>query len=425
MVSDGHLLVIGGPGSGKTTVSILKAAKIAELILRPEQKILFLSFARATVSRVVEAIEYEQKIPKAQRTRIEVETYHSFFWRILKTHGYLMGLPRKLSILTPPNEAISLSAIRKEYPAAYKLDAAQKQQKKQREAAELTRIAHEDGRICFDLFSQFIGDILHGSARIRNLLATMFPFIILDEFQDTNASQWRVVQALGENSTLFALADPEQRIYDWIGADPQRLNHFKQSFNPEEVDLSTDNHRSPGTDIALFGNDILSGNFRQQPYVGISIVKYPGNEQQAWSSLITTTYAARARLIKLGVSNWSIAILVPTKRMTRLVSDAFRSPPANLTAIYHTAVIDMEAAILAAEIIAFLMQPDIDGLHFKKFILLLCNYFHGRGGDSPSKTDLDQAENIQKSHADYLTRKAQGKPIRGKSILISILEGYQ
>ena len=76
MAADGHLLVTGGPGSGKTTVSILKAAQIAGRDLRPGQKLLFLSFARATVSRVIEAIEYEQKIPREQKKRIDVETYH-------------------------------------------------------------------------------------------------------------------------------------------------------------------------------------------------------------------------------------------------------------------------------------------------------------------------------------------------------------
>ena len=51
----------------------------------------------------------------------------------------------------------------------------------------------------------------------------MYPVIILDEFQDTNAEQWCDVQALGQFSTLLALADPEQRIYDFIGAEPEEL----------------------------------------------------------------------------------------------------------------------------------------------------------------------------------------------------------
>ena len=90
----GHMLVTGGPGSGKTTIAILKAADVAERELATGQKVLFLSFARATVSRVLQAIQYEQEIPALLQQQIEVDTYHSFFWRILKSHGYLIGLPR-------------------------------------------------------------------------------------------------------------------------------------------------------------------------------------------------------------------------------------------------------------------------------------------------------------------------------------------
>jgi DNA helicase-2/ATP-dependent DNA helicase PcrA len=128
--AEGHQLVTGGPGSGKTTVSILKAAKIAHEDLKPGQHILFLSFARATVSRVLEAIDEESAITREERRRIEVDTYHSFFWRILKTHGYLVGFPRRMTILTPPNEAIALSSVRSGYKTAKKLSDAEKAEKR-------------------------------------------------------------------------------------------------------------------------------------------------------------------------------------------------------------------------------------------------------------------------------------------------------
>jgi DNA helicase-2/ATP-dependent DNA helicase PcrA len=424
MITDGHLLVTGGPGSGKTTVSILKAADIADQKLRPGQKILFLSFARATVSRVIEAIEYEQKIPREHKKRIDVETYHSFFWRMLKTHGYLVGLPRRLSILTPPNEAIALSTIRGSYAAESKLSKQEKAEKCGKEDAELLRLAVKEGRICFNLFAKYTGDILHGSARIRKLIAIMYPVIILDEFQDTNAQQWRVVQALGEHSTLLALADPEQRIYDWIGADPERLNHLKAAFTPTEFDLSTVNYRSPGTDIVAFGNDILKGKFREEPYLGVQILLYSPNDNEAYTALVTTTYKARKRLVESGQIPWSLAILVPTKKMTRLVADAFRAPPAGMKEIPHKAAIEMEAAILGAEIVAFLMQPDTDGRHFEQFIGLLRSYFHGKGGDTPKTGDLKEAEAIGNAYEEWIARQTAGKEVKKNSILVNVFGVY-
>lgn len=416
----------GGPGSGKTTISILKAAGIAETKLKTAQKVLFLSFARATVSRVIEAIEHEQKIPDAQKRQIEVDTYHAFFWRILKTHGYLVGLPRRLDLLAPPTEAIALAGIRAEYPGKPKVSELQKAEKKAREEAERKRLAFDEGRICFDLFAPLVGDLLVASARVRRVVAIMYPFIILDEFQDTNAGQWRVVEELGRSSTLIALADPQQRIYDWIGADPKRLDHFKAAFETTSVDLSTDNHRSAGTDIAAFGNDILVGKWRQEKYLGIDVEVYDsGGAAQPMTALIKATYLARKRLVEGGRRGWSLAILVPTKRMTRLVSDSFLAPPAMMTPIEHVATLEREAAILAAEAIALLLEPDLDGMHFAKSVQLLCNFFQGKGGNVPTKGDMDEAANIKKAFEESILRRAQGKATRANSVISAISEAYQ
>ena len=177
------MLVKGGPGSGKTTVAIIKAADLAQKQLKPEQRILFLSFARATVSRVLQAIQYEQKIPAALQQKIEVDTYHSFFWRILKSHGYLIGLPRYVAIMTPPQASIALSDIRSQY--GRKATKEQKLERSMRETAERERLAKIEGRICFDLFALYAGQILAESERVRALVSNRYPVIVLDEFQDT------------------------------------------------------------------------------------------------------------------------------------------------------------------------------------------------------------------------------------------------
>lgn len=425
MDRSGHQLITGGPGSGKTTISILKAAQVVNSDLPAGGKVLFLSFARATIARVVEAIEFEQRIPREQKRRIDVETYHSFFWRVIRAHGYLIGLPRRLSILTPPNEAIALSSLRNGYPPDSKLSDEKRVEKAAKETEERRRAAFGEGLVCFDLFAPVVAKIVESSVRVRDLLSTMYPLIILDEFQDTNSEQWRVVRALGERSTLIALADPQQRIFDFIGADPERLSHFTDSFAPSSVDLSSDNHRSPGTDIADFGDDVLNGRFRSGPYSGIDIVQYDANASQAWTALVTTTYAARKRLVEAVNGDWSLAVLVPTKRMTRLVSEAFQRPPAGLTPIPHVATVDIEAAVLAAEVIATLMQPFMDDGDFFDLVAALADYFQGRGGDQPTKKDLNEAARLAAASADLTARQRAGKPPKKNSVLVRTLDVYE
>ena len=420
LAADGHALVKGGPGSGKTTVSILKAGNVVKERLRRGQRVLFLSFARATVSRVLEAIDEEGELPREVKRLIEVDTYHAFFWRLIKTHGYLLGLPRRLNILTPHNEAVALSEIRKDYKADGKLSAAKRAEKKEREGAERFRLAMEEGLVCFDLFAVLAGQLLHGSNKIRGLMANAYPTIVLDEFQDTAGDQWHVIQALGRNSDLLALADPEQRIFDFIGADPERLNHFIEEFKVVPIDLSDENHRSKGTDIVHFGNDVLRGRYSKSNYDGIAFKLFEPNKNQAITKVITETLQARKRLIENGPKDWSLAILVPTKRMTRLVSDVFREPLGGLPRIDHYAVIDMEAAILAAEIIAYGLQCHSATFDTAEFVTLVASYFRGKGGDAPSMTSLQEASRILAAYETAIGRRAEGKEAPKRSVFLPI-----
>src|SRR2546426_2980064 len=91
LAAEGHVLVIGGPGCGKTTIALAKAQKRIEAGLAPGQSVLFLSFSRAAVSRVIEASKLQ--LPKELQKQLSIHTFHSFFWEMLKAHGYLLGAP--------------------------------------------------------------------------------------------------------------------------------------------------------------------------------------------------------------------------------------------------------------------------------------------------------------------------------------------
>jgi DNA helicase-2/ATP-dependent DNA helicase PcrA len=420
IAADGHLLVSGGPGSGKTTVAILKAAEIAESLLRPGQSVLFLSFARATVARILEAIDEEKAATRSAKKRIDVNTYHSFFWSVLKAHGYLVGLPRRLTLVTPPNEAIFLSAIRRKFKAERKLSDSEKIAKRALEDAERRRLAEHEGLICFGLFAHFVGKLLHASNKVRRLVVNAFPFTILDEFQDTSADQWHVVKALGIGGTLIALADPEQRIFEFAGAEAKRLQQFKDTFHPSIFDLKSDNHRSKGTEIAAFGNDLLGGKFGQTAYTGVRFATFESNANQAFATLAGHTLQARKRRVEAGKKNWSVAILVPTKRLTRQVSDAFREPLGSMPAIPHSAAVDMEGPILAAEVFAYLLEQVQGYKGYKTAIELICAFYRGRQGATPSNASLKEAESIKAAYDRCVAKEAAGQQLPAKSVFHAI-----
>jgi DNA helicase-2/ATP-dependent DNA helicase PcrA len=420
--AEGHILVSGGPGSGKTTISILKAAKGAHG-LRPGQRILFLSFARATVARVIEAIAEETTLTRDERHAIEVDTYHSHFWAILRTHGYLAGWPRRLAVLAPPAQAAAVAAITADYKALSKLTDAEKGEREARILEEVERLAREEGRVCFDLFAPAVADLLEKSQRLRRLIASKYPVIIIDEFQDTNADQWRVIKALGEFATLIALADPEQRIFDFIGADPERLTHFIEAFNPQAFDLAGDNHRSKGTDIALFGNDILTGKFSQGAYDGVVLETFDSVDALALNAVRSAALSARTRLAS-GKPDWSMAILTPTKKLTRLVSDAFRVKAGQLPAIPHDAVVEMDAAILGAEVVAFLMQPAEGSGGSAMFVRLVADYYRGKSGSEASASNLAMAAAVEKAHTKMQTLAAEGRPPPAASLMNNMMAVY-
>lgn len=170
----GSVLVTGGPGSGKTTLALLKAQRLISK-LKPGQEILFLSFSRAAVRQVI--IRCKDILTAGERKQIAVKTYHAFCMGILRSHGRLLNGKRP-AILFPGPERLAKSKFDGDWPT------------------EVQRLASEDGRYAFSTFAGRAADLLAQSESVRELISDTYPVIILDEFQDTDDAQWALLQQL-------------------------------------------------------------------------------------------------------------------------------------------------------------------------------------------------------------------------------------
>ncbi len=372
-----HMLVLGGPGSGKTTVALIKAeALIGEQQLKASQRVLFLSFARATVARVAE--HAGKLLPALERGKLEVNTYHGFTWGLLRSHGYLLRAGNPITLLPPPEAASRLSSLPED----------------QREA-EKQRLLAEDGLLHFDLFASNAALLLEGSKALQRIYGSSYPLIILDEFQDTNEDEWRFIRALTRYSQVMALADPEQRIYEFRGASAARIQEFQQAFNPDVFDFGIENHRSNGTDIVQFGNDLLNGVNRGRGYNNVVVQTYIPRKGQLHLDFKRSVIGIKRRLLK-GGRDWSLTILVPSKDFMAEVSAYLSNDADGLPSIRHEVAFDQEAAALAAVAIAALLEG---GPHAESITLQLlrnlCAHVRGRRGEkTPSKSNLDLVEAI-------------------------------
>lgn len=343
----GHALVIGGPGSGKTTIALKKAVVRIGDGLAPGQSVLFLSFSRAAVARVGEATR--QEVPKAQHGMLSMQTFHSFFWTLLSAHAYLLGAPKSLRILLPQDEQALYGTIkaknRNEDNPAW-----------QAWLEERERLFREDGRIAFDLFAPNAAELLQRSEHVRRLIAQRHPLIIVDEAQDTNEHAWRCIELLAPTTQVVCLADLEQQIFDHLpGIGPERIGAIKKSLNPLEIDLGAQNHRSGGTEIATFGQDILLGKVRGSPYAGVSAFSY-NPKQRTPSAIMRMSLGMLQRAIRKATGKYgkSVAILTHSGSAAAKVSAALNTEP---KPVRHKLLFDEAEAILTARFAAFLLEP--------------------------------------------------------------------
>lgn len=393
----GHLLVLGGPGSGKTTISLVKANDIISgSHIENGQKILFLSFARSTVSRIQE--HTNSLISSENRNKIEINTYHGFIWKLLQSFSYLISDNRAVQLLTPAVEASLLCGLEDD--------------KEVRKQARM-KLFQDEGLLSFDLFSEIAAGMLKDSHRILRLVSQRYPIIIVDEFQDTDDNEWELIKKLGSKSTIIALADPEQRIYDFRGASTERIDELIKTFNPAIFDFKQENNRSTGKDITEFGNDLLRGTNKGKRYKDVEIIRYPFDRKESSRILKFNLFSAIKRLKKTKGDDWSIAVLVRTKKVMFSTS-SYLSSTTLLPPLYHEVAIDPHGPALAGIVIAGLLEPTADISRFYSLINDVKNHIKGRSGNKIS--------NETAQFVNALENYSNGRKITGSKRMLFIKE---
>lgn len=295
MWDEGPLLVLAGPGSGKTRVLTYRIARILEESEGQHFRVLALTFTNKAAAEMRGRVE--ELVPK-EFSRVRLTTFHSYAAELLQQHGNHLDFRPDFQILSnyADREALLddvLGQLRKDltytlpdhFKAAQLLPAVTRllercvspdqvemllQQANVENAVPLARVytAYRDAlRRTNSLdFPSLIAESLDLLSKFPFLvkhIRKVFKHILVDEFQDTNHSQYRILSLIArpDPSTLFVVADDDQIIYQWNGANPKRIQALRDDFGVSELQLP-ENYRCPPLVIEL-ANALIERNLNR------------------------------------------------------------------------------------------------------------------------------------------------------------------
>lgn len=258
----GPMLVLAGPGSGKTTVLLCRISRLLERGLAKPQEILALTFSKAAAEEMKSRFENLNGA-----SGVSFGTFHSIFFRILRSRydwnvEQIFQEEERRSILRNSIEAekwdipdleeyisqffsqLSLMNSELEQPNRFTpVGMPVEEFRKLYRAYEGYKERHE--KLDFDDMLTQCYQLLREDAAVREYWQRKYKFILVDEFQDVNQAQFACLQILAEkHQNLFVVGDDDQSIYAFRGARPDFLLHFPTLYPAaKKVTLNT-NYRS-------------------------------------------------------------------------------------------------------------------------------------------------------------------------------------
>jgi ATP-dependent DNA helicase Rep len=274
----GPCLVLAGAGSGKTRVITHKIGRLIQAGLEPK-RIAAITF---TNKAAAEMRERAKALVGRQAKEVLVCTFHALGVRMLRQDGAALGLKPQFSILDSDDVTGILkdaggttdAATARQWQWAISswknqgLDAAQAEaqakDENERVAARIMARYHERLAAYQSVdFDDLIGlplKLLQQHADVREKWQSQLGHVLVDEYQDTNATQYEVLKLLvGERARFTAVGDDDQSIYGWRGATLDNLKRLPQDFPNLKVVKLEQNYRSTSA-ILRAANNVIQPN---------------------------------------------------------------------------------------------------------------------------------------------------------------------
>ncbi|MEM9918847.1 MAG: UvrD-helicase domain-containing protein [Bacteroidota bacterium] len=368
--TDGPVLVVAGPGSGKTRVLTFRIAHLIEKGVAPWE-ILALTFTNKAAREMKERIA---KVVGDRANRVWAGTFHSIFARILRVEAHHIGYPSNFTIYDTDDSKSVIGAIVKEMnlskedyginairnrissaksklitPKRYEADETLMSEDRQARRphfvkvyAKYTARCKRSGAMDFDDLLYRLYELMQNFPEVRQKYQERFRYLMVDEFQDTNMLQYEIVRkfldyrkpdgTVDQNHArnICVVGDDAQSIYAFRGATIENILHFEKDFKPYGIKVFKleQNYRST-EHIVQAANELITNN-RRQIQKKIWSDKGSGSKIRVIRAMHDTEEGKRVadtiveQKNRSHLSNSEIAILYRTNAQSRVFEEYLR-----------------------------------------------------------------------------------------------------
>jgi len=319
------LLVLAGAGSGKTRVIIEKMAFLIEQGHYPAERIAAITFTNKAAREMRSRISKRLKSKDSQA--LTLSTFHSLGWQMIKAHREAIGRRAGLTIL---DQHSAWDLVRELHPPGTKDEQVWavvnwisrfKDHGETQPSGDPEHPIQAFAASLYPLYQQRLQDLnavdfddlialpvrLLSDPSVAAQWQQRWPYVLVDEVQDTSTSQYRLLQKLvGRTGGLTAVGDDDQSIYAWRGARPENLDLMSRDYPNLEVIKLEQNYRSSGN-ILTASNALIAINphthskrlwSEHGPGEAIQINAYADDQDEAEATaqaIFAAHHASRAR----------------------------------------------------------------------------------------------------------------------------------